>query len=197
MRAKRWDRGAQRGVFAQHQRAARSFVRDLRREAAARGAGGAYPVHLGSLPWGLRRTLERIATTGEAMRPGISGSSTIRISRARTSTTLPSSGRSSSTARSSVMRATKRITPTSAAWFPGSMPPSARELFAEGFIMPPMRLMRDDAVVPDTVALFRANSRTPETRSGDLRAQLAGNVTANAGCANWSIATARPRSRMR
>ena len=25
--------------------------------------------------------------------------------------------------------------------------------------------------------LFRANSRTPETRSGDLRAQLAGNVT--------------------
>ena len=60
---------------------------------------------------------------------------------------------------------------------PGSMPPNARELFAEGFIMPPMRLMRDDAVVPETVALFRANSRTPETRSGDLRAQLAGNVT--------------------
>jgi N-methylhydantoinase B len=28
------------------------------------------PVHLGSLPWGLRRTLERIATMGEAMRPG-------------------------------------------------------------------------------------------------------------------------------
>ena len=60
---------------------------------------------------------------------------------------------------------------------PGSMPPNARELFAEGFIMPPMRLMRDDVVVPETVALFRANSRTPETRSGDLRAQLAGNVT--------------------
>src|ERR1019366_8935685 len=28
------------------------------------------PVHLGSLPWGVRRTLERIAPTGEAMRPG-------------------------------------------------------------------------------------------------------------------------------
>jgi N-methylhydantoinase B len=43
--------------------------------------------------------------------------------------------------------------------------------------MPPMRLMRDDAVVAETVELFRANSRTPHTRSGDLRAQLAGNVT--------------------
>ena len=43
--------------------------------------------------------------------------------------------------------------------------------------MPPTRLMRDDRVVSETVDLFRANSRTPETRSGDLRAQLAGNVT--------------------
>src|SRR5471030_3069947 len=28
------------------------------------------PVHLGSLPWGLRRTMERIAADGESMRPG-------------------------------------------------------------------------------------------------------------------------------
>ena len=57
------------------------------------------------------------------------------------------------------------------------MPPNAIDLFAEGFIAPPLRLMQDDRVVPATVALFRANSRTPESRSGDLRAQLAGNVT--------------------
>jgi N-methylhydantoinase B len=135
------------------------------------------PVHLGSLPWGLRRTLERIATTGEAMRPGdqwvvndpyLSGTHLNDVTVIRP---IFVDGAVFGYACNKAHHADV------GGMVPGSMPPNARELFAEGFVMPPMRLMRDDAVVPQTVALFRANSRTPETRSGDLRAQLAGNVT--------------------
>ena len=39
----------------------------------------------------------------------------------------------------------------------------------------PTVLVRDDRVVDETVDLLRANSRTPEARAGDLRAQIAGN----------------------
>ena len=135
------------------------------------------PVHLGSLPWGLRRTLERIATTGDAMRPGdqwvvndpyLSGTHLNDVTVIRP---IFVDGAIFCYACNKAHHADV------GGMVPGSMPPNARELFAEGFIMPPMRLMRDDAVVAETVALFRSNSRTPETRSGDLRAQLAGNVT--------------------
>jgi N-methylhydantoinase B len=135
------------------------------------------PVHLGSLPWGLRRTLERIATTGDAMRPGdqwvvndpyLSGTHLNDVTVIRP---IFVDGAIFGYACNKAHHADV------GGMVPGSMPPNARELFAEGFIMPPMRLMRGDAVVAETVALFRSNSRTPETRSGDLRAQLAGNVT--------------------
>jgi N-methylhydantoinase B len=59
---------------------------------------------------------------------------------------------------------------------PGSMPPDARDLFAEGCVIAPLLLMDGDRVVDATVDLLRANSRTPEARVGDLRAQVAGNV---------------------
>ncbi len=55
------------------------------------------------------------------------------------------------------------------------MPPDARDLFAEGAVYTPTLLVRDDRVVDETVDLLRANSRTPEARAGDLRAQIAGN----------------------
>jgi N-methylhydantoinase B len=55
------------------------------------------------------------------------------------------------------------------------MPVDAAELYAEGLIVPPMRLVENDCVIDQTIAFFRANSRTPDARSGDLRAQVAGN----------------------
>jgi len=149
------------------------FDRDLRLVAQAEHI----PVHLGSLPWGLRRTLARIRENGETMQPGdqwvvndpyLSGTHLNDVTVIRP---IFVAGELFGYACNKAHHADV------GGMVPGSMPPNARELFAEGFIMPPMRLMRDDAVVPETVALFRANSRTPETRSGDLRAQLAGNVT--------------------
>ena len=57
---------------------------------------------------------------------------------------------------------------------PGSMP-LAREIYQEGLILPPVRLVRRGVLERDIWALVRANVRTPEEREGDLAAQLAAN----------------------
>src|ERR1043166_4828928 len=49
----------------------------------------------------------------------------------------------------------------------GSMPAGAREIFAEGVIVPPLRL------TADVEHFLLANVRTPETRRADLAAQRA------------------------
>jgi N-methylhydantoinase B/oxoprolinase/acetone carboxylase alpha subunit len=60
---------------------------------------------------------------------------------------------------------------------PGSMP-LAREIYQEGLIIPPVKLVRSGAIVPDLLALILANVRTPREREGDLAAQLAANRVA-------------------
>lgn len=55
---------------------------------------------------------------------------------------------------------------------PGSMP-IARELFQEGLVIPPIRLVRRGTLEESAFALIVRNSRAPEERRGDLRAQLA------------------------
>lgn len=57
---------------------------------------------------------------------------------------------------------------------PGSMP-LARELYQEGLIIPPVRLVRGGHIVEDVLALLLANVRTPNEREGDLTAQIAAN----------------------
>ena len=58
---------------------------------------------------------------------------------------------------------------------PGSMPAGSHELFQEGLVIPPVRLVRGGAYVPDVLDLILANVRTPDIRRGDLRAQIAAN----------------------
>jgi N-methylhydantoinase B/oxoprolinase/acetone carboxylase alpha subunit len=60
---------------------------------------------------------------------------------------------------------------------PGSMP-VAREIFQEGLIIPPIRLVRRGEMVRDVLALVLANVRTPAEREGDLTAQIAANRVA-------------------
>jgi N-methylhydantoinase B/oxoprolinase/acetone carboxylase alpha subunit len=57
---------------------------------------------------------------------------------------------------------------------PGSMP-LAREVYQEGLIIPPVRLVRRGEIVPEVLALILANVRTPDEREGDLTAQIAAN----------------------
>ncbi len=61
---------------------------------------------------------------------------------------------------------------------PGSMPGDSREVFQEGIIIPPVRLVRGGKYVDDVLDLLLANVRTPAVRRGDLRAQIAANTVA-------------------
>ena len=58
---------------------------------------------------------------------------------------------------------------------PGSMPSDSRELYQEGLVIPPLRLVRGGEYVRDVLDLILANVRTPDVRRGDLRAQIAAN----------------------
>jgi N-methylhydantoinase B/oxoprolinase/acetone carboxylase alpha subunit len=57
---------------------------------------------------------------------------------------------------------------------PGSMP-LAREVYQEGLIIPPIKLVRRGEIVPDVMAMILANVRTPDEREGDITAQIASN----------------------
>ncbi|MGH2736353.1 MAG: hydantoinase B/oxoprolinase family protein, partial [Actinomycetota bacterium] len=58
----------------------------------------------------------------------------------------------------------------------GSMPSDSTEVFQEGLIIPPLRIVRAGEFVEDVLELILANVRTPRVRRGDLRAQMAANV---------------------
>ena len=57
---------------------------------------------------------------------------------------------------------------------PGSMP-LATELFQEGLIIPPLRLVRRGRINAEVLDLILSNVRTPDERRGDLLAQVAAN----------------------
>jgi N-methylhydantoinase B len=56
--------------------------------------------------------------------------------------------------------------------YPGSMG-LCREIYQEGFRIPPVRIMRSGMMDPDVLALLLSNVRTPGEREGDLGAQIA------------------------
>ena len=58
---------------------------------------------------------------------------------------------------------------------PGSMPSDSREIYQEGIIIPPVRLVHEGEYVEEVLGLILANVRTPDLRRGDLRAQIAAN----------------------
>jgi N-methylhydantoinase B/oxoprolinase/acetone carboxylase alpha subunit len=61
---------------------------------------------------------------------------------------------------------------------PGSMP-VAREIYQEGLILPPVRLVSRGRIARDVLAIILANVRTPREREGDLSAQIAANRVAD------------------
>lgn len=135
------------------------------------------PVHLGSLPWGLARTLDVLRERREEMRAGeqwvvndpyVAGTHLNDLTVIR-----PVFHRGELVA----FAANKAHHADVGGAVPGSMSADVRELFGEGLILPPMRLVVADCIADETLELVRANSRSPEARSGDLKAQVAGNVT--------------------
>lgn len=135
------------------------------------------PVHLGSLPWGLRRMLERIESDGRSLAPGemwvandpyITGTHLNDVTVVRPIFLQE---------RLVGFAASKAHHADVGGAAPGSMSADAADLYAEGLVVPPMRLVEADVPDAETIALFQANSRTPDARAGDLRAQIAGSYT--------------------
>jgi N-methylhydantoinase B/oxoprolinase/acetone carboxylase alpha subunit len=56
---------------------------------------------------------------------------------------------------------------------PGSLPPSATEIYQEGLRIPPLKFREAGQYNETLVAILRQNSRLPDTLMGDLNAQLA------------------------
>src|SRR5699024_10065245 len=56
---------------------------------------------------------------------------------------------------------------------PGSMPSDSREIYQEGIIIPPVRLVWRGEMDGEMLDFLLANVRTPTVRRGDLRAQIA------------------------
>lgn len=59
---------------------------------------------------------------------------------------------------------------------PGSMAGDSTELYQEGLIIPPVKFVRKGKINDEIASMIMANVRTPETRLGDLRAQIAANT---------------------
>lgn len=56
---------------------------------------------------------------------------------------------------------------------PGSTPPDATEIFAEGLIVPPLKLYRAGVRSDDILAMIASNVRLPDGVVGDIEAQVA------------------------
>ena len=62
---------------------------------------------------------------------------------------------------------------------PGSMASDATELYQEGLIVPPIKLVKRGRIDREIVNLLISNVRTPEVQMGDLQAQVAANILGN------------------
>ena len=134
--------------------------------------GDHLPVHLGAMPLSVRAAIEHVAMEA--------GDSVILNDPFRGGTHLPDI-----TLVSPVFLKAKDRKP---AFFvanrahhsdvggmsPGSMP-LAREIFQEGLILPPIKLIKRGTMDAEILALILANVRTPVEREGDLTAQIAAN----------------------
>jgi N-methylhydantoinase B len=58
---------------------------------------------------------------------------------------------------------------------PGSLPGKSSELFQEGLIIPPIKIVNNNKTDRDILSLILANNRTPYERHGDLMAQIGAN----------------------
>lgn len=135
------------------------------------------PVHLGSLPWGLKNILVYCDREGleleegcmiVANNPYIAGTHLNDVTVVRP---IYHSGQLIG------YGANKAHHSDVGGKVPGSISTDARTLYEEGVIIDPRYLMRRNQFANETIALLATNSRTPAERRGDLKAQAAANLT--------------------
>ncbi|MGP8124882.1 MAG: hydantoinase B/oxoprolinase family protein [Nitrososphaerales archaeon] len=135
------------------------------------------PVHLGSLPWGLKNIIEACrrealvleeASMVVANDPYITGTHLNDVT-----VVAPVYHRGEPVA----FAVNKAHHSDVGGKVPGSISMEAKTLFDEGFVLEPSYLVRRSEILARTVERLASASRTPQERRGDLRAQVAANVT--------------------
>jgi N-methylhydantoinase B len=135
------------------------------------------PVHLGSLPWGLAKTLEYCEREGIDLEefsmimvnnPYIAGTHLNDVTVIRP---IYHSDRLVG------YTANKAHHADVGGKVPGSISVDAKTLFEEGVVVDPKYLIRKNRFVDNAVTAFISKSRTPKERLGDLKAQTAANIT--------------------
>src|SRR5256885_6038993 len=135
------------------------------------------PVHLGSLPWGLAKTLEYCDREGIDLEefsmimvnnPYLAGT---HLNDVTVIQPIYSSN------RLLAYTANKAHHADVGGKVPGSISIDAVSLFEEGVVIDPRYLMRKNRFVDRAVRALSSRSRTPKERMGDLKAQTAANIT--------------------
>jgi len=135
------------------------------------------PVHLGSLPWGLLRTLEYCEREDIELEPA----SMIMVNNPY----IAGTHLNDVTVIRPVFYGNRLIGYTAnkahhsdvGGKVPGSITIDAKTLHEEGVVIDPRYLIRRDRFVQTAVASLTSKSRTPIERTGDLKAQTAANFT--------------------
>jgi len=135
------------------------------------------PVHLGSLPWGLVRTLEYC----DREDIDLEESSMIMVNNPY----IAGTHLNDVTIIRPVYHSNQLIAYTAnkahhsdvGGKVPGSISTDAKTLFEEGVVIDPVYLIRKNKFVNNAVRALSSKSRTPNERVGDLKAQTAANIT--------------------
>src|SRR6185437_3990522 len=134
------------------------------------------PVHLGSLPVGITNTLAYLAQRGQTLDAGdmiVVNNPYIAGTHLNDITLI----RPIYSEQQLVGYAASKAHHTDVGGrVPGSISSDATEVFQEGLILPPVTIMASNHFQDDIAQIICANSRTPASRMGDLRAQVAGNL---------------------
>jgi N-methylhydantoinase B len=152
--------------------------------------GDHMPVHLGSMPMSVRAAIAElklapgdIAMLNDPFRggthlPDITVIAPVFVGDAKPRATTDRIHRDQSTSRArhpdapSFLVASRAHHADVGGTYAGSMGP-CREIYQEGFRIPPVKIVRGGQPDRDVLALLLNNVRTPAEREGDLRAQLA------------------------
>jgi N-methylhydantoinase B len=138
------------------------------------------PVHLGSLPWGLRNTIEFLKKESIELEdnsmivvnnPYISGTHLNDVTVIKPIFY---------NRRLVGFAANKAHHSDVGGKVPGSISTDARSLYEEGLVLNPVFLMKKGKFDRDILSVFSINSRNPYERKGDLKAQVAANLTGDA-----------------
>ena len=137
--------------------------------------GDHMPVHLGSMPMSVRAAIDQfelepgdVAMLNDPFR---GGTHLPDITLVAPVYVLSGRGRAKSTVPDFYVASRAHHADVGGA-YPGSMG-LCREIYQEGFRIPPVKIMRAGKMQSDMLAVLLSNVRTPQEREGDLGAQIA------------------------